>query len=209
VNDTWLAMALTYPVEHLPATYLHGNVSLSRPAAGVLHTTEGSFQSALDEFKTKFAPHFLVGHGRIIQFAPLGKMSFALEHTTGQLETNGWARAQIEIAGRSQLHPWLPESGTLDALASLVAALEDAAGIPMKRAWPDGLCRSVRWATAANPRRHEGAWGREAGWFGHIEIPGNSHWDPGALTYTALFARARVLKERSRLTPTFVSPGAK
>jgi hypothetical protein len=198
VKETWLAMALTYPIEHVPAAYLRGAVALARPPAGVLHTTEGSFQSALDEFKTKFAPHFLVGHGRIIQFAPLGKMSWALEHTTGQVETNGWARVQIEIAGQSKLRSWLPEWGTLDALASLIAVLEDVADIPMRRAWPDGLCRSISWATTANPRRHEGKWGREAGWFGHIEMPGNSHWDPGALNYTALFARARELKERCK-----------
>jgi peptidoglycan recognition protein len=37
-------------------------------------------------------------------------------------------------------------------------------------------------------------WGNEPGWFGHVEIPGNSHWDPGSLKYGALFDRARELR---------------
>jgi hypothetical protein len=192
----WIPLALTNPVEHVPLKYLHEHVVMDRPPVGVLHTTEGSFESALGEFRTKFAPHFLVGNHRIIQFAPIGTMSHALEHHKGTVETNAWARAQIEIAGASKLHPWLPPPSTLDPLAALVAVLEDVAGIPLTRAWPDFLPRGVVWATEKNPRRREGIWGHRAGWFGHIEVPGNSHWDPGALEYSALFARARALKQQ-------------
>jgi hypothetical protein len=189
----WLTHAVKYPVEHVHVSYLTGHVDHAKPAVGVMHTTEGSFDSALQEFKTKFAPHFLVGKSRIIQFAPLGKMSHALEHHKGAVETNRWARVQIEIAGKSQLDLWKPDSETFDRLAALVAVVSDAAGIPLKRHWPDQLDKGVVWATSKNPRRLQHVWGKEGGWFGHIEVPGNSHWDPGSLDYTALFARAQEL----------------
>jgi hypothetical protein len=190
----WLDKALKVPVERVAVSYLTHHVNLTKPPVGVMHTTEVSFDAALKEFKTKFAPHFLVGKGRIIQFAPLGIMSHALEHKKGTVETNRWARVQIEIAAKSQLALWRPEDVTFDTLASLVAVLEDAAKIPMTRLWPDLLDKKVVWAKESNPRRTQNVWGHKAGWFGHIEVPGNSHWDPGSLNYTALFARARALK---------------
>src|SRR5438105_4301412 len=94
----WLHHALHCRVEHSAVPYLTSHVDPHKAAAGVMHTTEGSFDSALREFKTKFAPHFLVGARRIIQFGPLGVASHALEHKKGTIETNRWARVQIEIA---------------------------------------------------------------------------------------------------------------
>ncbi len=189
----WFTHAIKYKVEHVHVSYLTSHIDHSKPSVGVLHTTETSFESALQEFKTKFAPHFLVGKGRIIQFAPLGKMSHALEHNKGTVETNRWARVQIEITAKSQLDLWKPDDETFETLAALVAVVSDAANIPLKRLWPDQLDKKVVWATKQNPRRTQNVWGKEAGWFGHIEIPGNSHWDPGSLNYTALFARAQEL----------------
>jgi len=194
----WLDRALKVPVEKVAVSYLKGHVDLHKPPVGVMHTTEGHFDDALKEFKTKFAPHFLVGAGRIIQFAPLGIMSHALEHKAGTTPTNQWARVQIEMAGWSELDLWQPSNPRFDTLASLMAVLEDAADIPLKRHWPDQLDKHKVWAKATNPRRIEHVWGKEAGWFGHIEVPGNSHWDPGSLNYTALFARARALKIQSQ-----------
>jgi hypothetical protein len=189
----WLTHAIKYRVENVPVKYLTGHVDHSKPAVGVMHTTEVSFDSALNEFKSKFAPHFLVGKGRIIQFAPLGRMAHALEHNKGTVETNRWARVQIEVAGKSQLDLWKPDDQTFDTLAALVAVVSHAAGIPLVRLWPDQLDKKVVWATPKNPRRHQHVWGKKAGWFGHIEVPGNSHWDPGSLDYTSLFARAQDL----------------
>jgi hypothetical protein len=190
----WLSHAFRFPIETVALGYLRETVSLFWPPVGVLHTTEIPFDDSLKVFKKKNAPHFLVGADRIIQFAPLGKMSHALQHKKGTVETNRWARVQIEIAGNSKLKLWLPDQPTLDRLAALIAVLEGAADIPMKRHWPDLLTSGVTWATESNPRRQEGVWGRLSGWFGHIEVPGNDHWDPGSLNYTALFAYARKLK---------------
>jgi hypothetical protein len=190
----WLHQALHCHVEKVAVSYLTGHVDLHKPPAGVMHTTEVSFDAALKEFKTKFAPHFLVGAGRIVQFAPLGVMSHALEHKKGTVETNRWARVQIEVAASSNLDLWQPDQATFAALASLVAVLEDAAGIPLVRHWPDQLDKQQVWATSGNARRREHIWGKKAGWFGHVEVPGNHHWDPGSLNYTAVFAKARAFK---------------
>jgi hypothetical protein len=133
----WLDRALKCPVEKVAVSYLKSHVDQNKPPIGVMHTTEGSFNSAFQEFKTKFAPHFLVGAGRIIQFAPLGIMSHALEHKKNTVESNRWARVQIEVAAKSKLDLWQPDDATFDTLASLLAVLEDAAHIPLKRHWPD------------------------------------------------------------------------
>jgi hypothetical protein len=47
------------------------------------------------------------------------------------------------------------------------------------------------WATASFRRRHAGKWGEVPGWYGHVEIPGNSHWDPGWLKWSSLLSAAK------------------
>ena len=111
-----------FRIERVPCPHPAGGVDLSRPRTGVLHTTEGSFASALSEFKDHYAPHFLVGPGRIVQLVPLGAMAAALENHAGGVETNRWAVAQIEVAGKSQTSPYSFDAKTNDALASLMAA---------------------------------------------------------------------------------------
>jgi hypothetical protein len=191
----WLDMAFKYRIERQAVSYLKENVDVQKPAVGVMHTTEVSFAEALKIFKTQNAPHFLVGAGRIIQFAPLGIMAHTLEHKKGTVETNRWARVQIEVAASSKRDLWQPDEATFDALASLAAYVEEAADVPLTRPWPDLLDKQQNWDTPSNPRRAQNLWGKQAGWFGHVEVPGNSHWDPGSLNYTALFARARAVKK--------------
>ncbi len=194
METTWLGNALMYRVERLTVPHEQDRVVAAKPPAGVMHTTEGTFASALAVFKVHFAPHFMVSDDRIVQFVPLGTIAAALEHKKGTVETNRWARAQIEVVAHSKLPPWQPDGPTFDRLAALVATLETAAGIPLRRPWPDTLDAGTKWATEANPRRTHSKWGAESGWFGHVEIPGNSHWDPGSLRYGALFERARELR---------------
>jgi hypothetical protein len=195
-NTTWLTRALMYRVGADTVPRLNEAVDQHRPAAGVMHTTEGTYASAMDVFRKHFAPHFLVGAGRITQLVPLGMMSAALEHHKGAVETNKWARVQIEVASYSKLEPWLPGSETFDALAALLFVLQFAAGIPLRRSYADDLEGKTTWATESNPRRQHSKWGKEAGWFGHVDIPGNSHWDPGSLKYAVLFNRARQMAEQ-------------
>jgi hypothetical protein len=189
-----LISAGRYRVEQAtcPAT---GPVTLSAPRAGVLHTTEGPFESAYAEFTTHYAPHFLVGRDktgkiRIAQFVSLGKWASALENHAGGTETNKIAVAQIEVAANSKTTPWQLDSGVLDALASLLAVLHTECGIPLSRPFPDAM-PPPPWAVESFSRRHANKWGKIAGWYGHIEIPENSHWDPGAYKWAELLAAAK------------------
>lgn len=172
-----------------------GPVNLRAPRTGVLHTTEGSFEGAYNEFKVKYAPHFLVGRDktgkvRIVQFASLGNWASALENHAGGVETNSIAVAQIELVAFSKQKPWQVDAGVLDALASLLAALHVECGIPLSRPFPDTMPPGV-WASESFSRRHAGYWGRIAGWYGHVEVPENSHWDPGAYRWTQLMETAK------------------
>ena len=46
---------------------------------------------------------------------------------------------------------------------------------------------------ASFARRSAGKWGHVAGWYGHVEVPENEHWDPGAFEWTKTIERAKAL----------------
>lgn len=187
----WLTTACGVHVEHLPCPRPGSSVDLTRPAAGVMHTIEGSLAGGLAVFKQHFAPTFAVGGARIIQLVPLGEMAAALEHTANP-PTNGWARVQIEVAGHSNEHPYRFDTQTETTLARLLAALHLLDVVPLHRPFPD-LMPPPPWAVPSFTRRGAGKWGKEAGWYGHVEIPENAHWDPGALEWTPLLNKAHAI----------------
>lgn len=187
---SWLSKAGPYRIEKIPCPHPNLNIDMSAPPTGVPHTTEGGWDSAMSVFRQHFAPHFLVGSGRLAQLVPLGKMGTSLEHPSGMPETNRIARVQIEIVGFSKETPWLPDPKTTDVLAELMALLKDEADIPLVHPFPEKMPR-LPWATEAFPRRHAGKWGHVPGWYGHVEVPGNSHWDCGALRWSALLSAAK------------------
>jgi hypothetical protein len=145
-------------------------------------------------------PSFLLGRDRagnvrVVQMVALGQTAGALEHIASDpVETNRWAVAQIELVGSSRSEPWLPDEDVLGAFCALLAHLSDVAGIPLSRPFPDDLDPGVVWATRGNPRRLGNLWGRTPGWFMHLEVPVNSHWDMGAFRWQDALARARELQ---------------
>jgi hypothetical protein len=177
-------------IEHLPCPHPGVPVDLSAPPAGVLHTIESTLGSGLSVFQNQFAPHFALDARRIVQLVPLGVIGCSLENLAGGTETNRLVRAQIEIAGKSSTTSWLPDADTTEALADLMATLERVADIPLTRPFAEKM-PPLPWATKKFSRRSAGKWGRTAGWFGHVEVPENGHWDPGALQWNKLLARAR------------------
>jgi hypothetical protein len=172
----WLAQAGPYKIEHVPCPDYAGDVDTSAPAKGVLHTTEGGWDGSLGVFRQHYAPHFMVGPGRIAQLLPLGRAAAALEHPAGSIPTNGVVRAQIEIVGHSSHLRWVPDAKTLDALAWLMYELQEAAGIPLQH-----------FAPARNPR----AFAAGTGWTDHANVPANSHWDVGAMDWSVVLAKAK------------------
>jgi hypothetical protein len=177
-------------IQHVPCPNPGSPVDEGAPPAGVLHTIEGSLSSGMGVFHRHFAPHFALDADAILQLVPLGTMAAALENHVGGVETNSIARVQIEVAGDSRTTPWLWNDVTTTTVADLIATVSKAAGIPLERPFPDRM-PPLPWAMESFSRRHAGTWGRVAGWYGHVEVPENSHWDPGALRWSTLLARAR------------------
>jgi hypothetical protein len=177
-------------IEHLPCPHPSQPVDMSAPAVGVMHTIEGSLGSGLSVFQRHFAPHFALDSRRIVQMIPLGMIGLACENRAGGVETNLIVRAQVEVAGKSQQSPWLPDPQTTEALADLMATLNQAAEIPLTRPFGEKM-PPTPWAILGFSRRNAGKWGKADGWFGHVEVPENTHWDPGALRWNKLLARAR------------------
>jgi hypothetical protein len=179
-------------IEHIPCPNPGGPVDPAAPPTGVLHTIEGSLESGLGVFRQHYAPHFALERSRIVQLVPLGTMGAALENRPGGVETNSITRVQIEIGGHSSVQPWECDRQTEEALADLLATLVQAAEIPLERPFPDEM-PPLPWATTSFERRKAGTWGRVPGWYGHVEVPENEHWDPGAFRWSKLIERAKAL----------------
>lgn len=190
--QTILQKAGAFDVESIPCRYYAGPSSLTGPRTGVLHTTEGNFDSSLAEFKQKFAPHFLISDSRIAQLVPIGMSGASL------VTHNNAALVQIEVVAYSKEQPWFPDDATAARLAEVLSTCYHLFGIPLSRPFPDG-----NWGKYGdNPNRHANKWGVEAGWFGHGDVPSpDSHWDPGNLQWSRLFDLAKSLDTPSLQEP--------
>jgi hypothetical protein len=202
----WLTKAGRFPVEHIGGIpHLNEGVDLFSPRTGIIHTTEpgaratqqAGWDAALGVFKRHWSPHFLVGAGRIAQLVQIGTRSGAL------VDHNVSALVQVEVVANSSEDPWLFDAATAEAVAALMAACLIEYGIPLFRPWPDGVYGKAR---ASDPHRAEGKYGHIAGWFGHGDIPSpDTHWDPGNLKWSALFARAAEIEHDPSPAPAPVA----
>jgi hypothetical protein len=146
-----------------------------------LHTTETSGYVE----NLRFPSEFQVGEGIIGQHRPLWARGSAVDERDHDL-------LQIEIVGSSRLDRWLPKESSLTPLVALMALLHrrDLVATALRRPerWPIRLDRLPA-AVETYYRRRE-VWD-EPHVYGHVEIPGDEHWDPGSLDYPALFAMVR------------------
>lgn len=165
-----------------------GKVDLSKPPVAVGHTTETSH---IDLDWGNGAAHFALGVHRnskrpvLQQTVPLGWMATALANPAGGVETNRWARLQVECAWFSALEPYLPDKEHQILYASLMEFADTELGVPQLRPFPDVLDRPPM-ATTAYYRRRAGKWGSVGGWYNHAEVPENAHWDAGSLRYRVM-----------------------
>lgn len=192
----WLTSAFGYRIEKIPCPHPGERIHPVYPC-GVLHTTEGSWEGSMSVFRQHYAPHFLVGKDRagnvrIAQLVPLGYMAAALENDAGGVDTNRLASVQIELVAHSSEQPWSVGADVTAALAALLAKLKQEQGIRLRRPFSDTMPPKP-WATESFARRRAGFWGKFNGWFGHVEVPENAHWDPGAYKWTPLMEKARDL----------------
>ncbi len=212
---TWLTKVFDFNVERREIPRAGGKLyrPMGRTQIGVLHTTEGpGVDSAWSTLKNNpggpSAPHFIVGQNRIVQCRPIGVQAAALK---GSATSNGnqFASVQVEMCaftgGNSNfqkhgMDPWLPEDSTLKPLAALMAYCSaNGIDIPLARPhanWKDD-CSDITtiWATDKNTRRLSGVWPTAKGWYYHLEVPGNNHYDCGAMRSAELFAMAKALAD--------------
>jgi hypothetical protein len=165
----------------------------SNPGRVVWHTTESGQGDASFNAVGKYLisigaePHILYDPStdRLAQYGPLNESARALKND-GTTRTNrtGKVCIQIEVLGR--------------------------AGSPFTRTWKPGpnfkaLMRAIRsWGVPdvfpmgalatqygdSNAKRTRSTWLTKGGHYGHCNIPGNDHWDPGNISPAVLFAAA-------------------
>ncbi|HEX6332016.1 MAG TPA: hypothetical protein VF129_12135 [Actinomycetota bacterium] len=148
-----------------------------------LHTTETSGYVK----KLRFPTEFQVGEGIIGQHRPLWARGEAVDIHDHDL-------LQIEIVEFSRLNRWLPKPSSLNPLVALLALLHRrhfvSTALRRPERWPTVLDQLPA-AVDAYYRRHE-VWD-DPFVYGHVETPGDEHWDPGSLDYAALFSMVRAV----------------
>lgn len=110
------------------------------------------------------------------QFGPLNKSARALRNDGGR-RTNreGRVNIQVEVLARAS-KPWTTgfDPGKKPNYGKLIAAGR-AWGVP--DVWPAGKPAG----SAAAAKRPRSTWQSKAGHYSHSQVPGNDHWDPGAI----------------------------
>jgi hypothetical protein len=165
------------------------------PPRAVWHTTEGSygtgaaFRDTADYLiEIGYEPHFLYDPttDRLGQFGPLNQSAKALGNA-GTLRTNRTGRvcAQMEIMAKGAspfTRYWKPGPNFRALLRGLRSwAIPDD--------WPAGALSK---SGSDDVSRSTTTWNTRGGHYGHCNIPGNDHWDPGDIDRVALLAAGAV-----------------
>src|SRR5262249_8902556 len=173
-GELWLENAT------LVKSAVNGPRYIDLPWRGVLHTTEGSTaDDAIASFRsTNFWPHLTIDPKalKVIQHVPLNIGSRSLSDKA--TPENAARCIQIEIVGRAAETPnWPPEH--LAFIRDVIRQVEDLVPIPRTSG------RRFLDATGVNStpsnRMLVSEWKTFSGWCGHQHVPGETHWDPGAL----------------------------
>ena len=188
IQDGWLSGSLPddtgreWPIRQFRQPSMRGPLDAAIPNL-ILHTTEtDGYVEHL-----KFPSQWQCGEGIIGQHIKLGLAGDAV---------NNWDSfaQQIEMVGRSVLGLWLPAESTLGPTVALTAWLHAnsliKSGLRRPADWPHVLDQLPA-AVATYYRRRAGVWPNTPGVYGHVDIPDNTHWDPGSFHYPAFFARVR------------------
>ena len=146
-----------------------------------LHTTETTGYVE----RLRFPSEFQVGEDVIGQHRPLWARGSAVDEHDHDL-------LQVEIVEFSKLDRWLPKPASLRPLVALMALLHRRGFVAT------ALRRPARWPVRLDklPAAVDTYYRRFEVWddpvvYGHVEIPGDEHWDPGSLDYPALLPLVR------------------
>jgi hypothetical protein len=160
------------------------------PPRVVWHTTEsGAGDAAFNSVgaylsEVSSEPHILYDPttDRLGQYGPLNQSARALKNA-GSLRTNRTGRVciQIEVLARAAkpfTAYWKPGPN----FRALMRAIRSW-GVP--DVFPGGDFAATYTAASS---RSTSTWTTQGGHYGHCHVPGNDHWDPGALDKAALLA---------------------
>jgi hypothetical protein len=179
------------------------------PGRVVWHTTESGTGTASFNAVAKYLidigaePHILYDPttDRLAQYGPLNKSARALRND-GITRTNrtGKVCVQIEVLGRAAnpfTKTWKPGPN----FKALMRAIRSW-GVP--DTWPGGALAD-RYADP-DVSRSRSVWATKGGHYGHSQVPGNNHWDPGAIDKSAIFKAAPKTSTPAPTTPTPPAP---
>ncbi|WP_234430663.1 peptidoglycan-binding protein [Streptomyces sp. NRRL F-4489] len=164
----------------------------SLPPRVVWHTTEsGAGSAAFDDVAAYLSninaePHILYDPttDRIGQYGPLDESARALKNDdSSRTNRTGSVCIQIEVLARASnpfTNYWRPGPNW----RALMAAIRSW---DVPDTWPMGPPAAT---AAAAHNRNRSTWLNRGGHYGHCHVPGNDHWDPGAINTAALFDAA-------------------
>lgn len=187
--------------ERLPSSHAGGSMAGGPPRV-VWHRTAGNDYAGNAAYLRAegFEPHLLWDPwtGQIGQFLPAAVSAYALRHAGGP-ETNraGQVCIQIEVADRGS---------TVDITATPMVGLDrimawlDGHGIP--RTWPAGPPAPLG---VDSKSRDPQVWTTRAGHYGHCDVPGNDHTDPGRIDLARLFGTAPPTEELTDMDITQIT----
>lgn len=172
----------------------NGGSMVGGPPRSVFHITwdslgAGGKQPAFDAVanylkSAGYAPHLMWDPwtGRVVQFYPATTSARALSHPAGTAETNrmGSVCIQIEV--------FFSPGAVRDGKAYATVADTPCKGLPeilawlrsweIPDVWPNG------WPAWERNSRAALTWQKEAGHYGHSQVPNNTHTDPGPMPKT-------------------------
>lgn len=197
----------------------------------VLHFTQGTtiagavaaMRKARSECHEVVDPAMVASEGQALtqQLLPWTTPARSLKHPAGRPETNNRGFGsnplgrcyQVEIVGYSE------KAATYgDVWYQRLGAYLDArcTALRIPPVFPLPFVGSQAYGASAPTRLTWEAWGRVAGIVGHQHVPGNEHWDPGALdvarltrymeTYTTVPTTDPVKASQQRLNDSGVKP---
>jgi len=122
------------------------------------------------------------------QFGPLTQSGRALKNDgTRRTNREGRVNIQVEVLGKAS-SPWTKgfDPAAKPNYRKLLAGMR-AHGIP--NVWPAGKPPATA-AAAAKGSRSRTTWQTKGGHYAHAHVPGNDHWDPGAIDTTIVPGKA-------------------
>lgn len=131
--------------------------------------------------RNRSEPHLLYDPAtdRLGQYFPLDTSARALQNDgTRRTNGHGTVNIQIEVCAMPTgfTTGWKPGPNWMAMLRAIRSW-----GVP--DAWPAGRLS----ATGSDSVDRSWASYSKAGWFGHCNVPGNTHWDPGPINQAAVF----------------------